>query len=208
MLEFSAFFNSLALRSSFARVSPGIAYQADEASFALIFLALATLFLIYFLLFLYIRSCLRISKLALPDNFPPASPPNNPLYGKTSAHYWGSFIGGRKFLALPIAVFGKGFTTKGMGKIWLAHESLIFQPFLIRRPVNIPYALIQSVQIRRRGMFYGKGILQPFMVIIWGREELPIESAFAIRGRIETLKEWAKEILYRAKEWKKKVNAV
>jgi len=203
VFEFLAFFNSLAFRLSIPTAYPGIVYLADDASFSLIYLVLAAILVIYFLLFLYIRACLRISRLALPDYLPPASPPNDPNYGKTSAYYCGSFIRGRRFLALPIAVLGRGFTTKGMGRIWLASESLIFQPYLLMHRVNIPYALVQEVEIRRSGRFYGKRIWRALLVITWGRRELPIESAFAIRGRMETLKEWAQEILCRAEQWKK-----
>ncbi len=177
----------------------------DEQAEDLISIAVAFLLLSIIVLFLfyYLRQSFRLSRFALPDYLPKPEAPNDSAFGKTRAYFGGSYIKNARYLGLPICLLGKGHSTKGMGHVWLASETLIFKPYLGRSSVLIPYAIIQNVEIRR-GLFYGKYIGANYIQLIWGRKELPIGTGLVIYGGIKMMKHWVEEILRRADVSKQK----
>ncbi len=130
--------------------------RANDDAVAL-YIALPILLFLFVWLFMFIRRCIRFSRLALPDYLPAEEPPDHARFGKTKGYFGGSYLLGVRFLGLPFAVLGKGHSTKGGGKLWLGREAMFLGLYLVRQLVVIPYALVHSIDISK-GLFYGKSM--------------------------------------------------
>ena len=84
-------------------------------------------------------------------------------------------------------VYGRGYDKRTGGSVWLADEAIAFLPSLSRTPIVIPYALIHALN---RKEIDGK----PWLSVVWGRPELPMETTIQITGKPQETDLWAQEI--------------
>ena len=74
-----------------------------------------------------------------------------------------------------------GFFARGNGEYWFGEETLCFRRYLTKKPLRIPYAAIERVEL---GMTHaGKWLLgQPIVKIIWLSNDHVLSSGIAIPG--------------------------
>jgi hypothetical protein len=142
----------------------------------------------------------KLSALALPDSPPPVEVSTDPVFGRRSGQLGGTSLLNRRVLGVRVPVYGKGFEKRGGGNIWLANEAIAFTPALSRTPAVIPYALIHAINRREVD---GK----PWLQVVWGRPELPMETTIQISGKRQETDLWAQEISRRTTAWKAKTKA-
>ena len=158
-------------------------------------------------LLLTIRRGTQLSKYSLPDFLPGEQPPDDPAFGKRGAYYAGTLFAAQKMFGMfPVPVMGKGHHIKGSGKAWLSEEAVMMHRYFTRKPLVIPFALIQVVDVRI-GFFAGKRIPGFVLYITWGRKELPMVAGIQISRRRDISEEWAREISQRAERWRDRLES-
>jgi len=142
----------------------------------------------------------KLSVLALPDHFPRVETSADPVFGKRRGSFGGTWLLKRRVMGIRVPVYGRGYDKRTGGSVWLADEAIAFLPSLSRTPIVIPYALIHALNRKETD---GK----PWLSVVWGRPELPMETTIQITGKPQETDLWAQEISRRAAAWKAKAKA-
>lgn len=142
----------------------------------------------------------KLSALALPDYLPAVEASSDPAFGARSGQLGGTTLLKRRVLGIRVPVYGKSFDKRGGGSVWLAEEAIAFKPAQASNPVAIPYGLIHAISVQDVDG-------RPWLRVVWGRPELPMETTIQVSGKPQEAGLWAQEISRRAASWMAKVKA-